>query len=121
MPVCVYIHTVYQYECILRFLYIVSAVWQLYNTMSNSCRVYMLVGVAWIALSPAAVYKSAMKGAATSVNCAVNPALKSQQCFHYVNCQPVHTNTASRYIYTYLFTHAWQYCVHDLKRCFTHA
>ena len=37
------------------------------------------------------------QGAATSINCAVNPQLNSQQCLYYDSCRPTSSSADSRY------------------------
>lgn len=39
-------------------------------------------------------------GAATTINCAVNPALNSQQCFYYSNCAPKQPTAIARHVLT---------------------
>lgn len=42
--------------------------------------------------------KSPQEGAATSINCAVNPELNSQQARHYADCRETPSSTAARYL-----------------------
>ena len=44
-----------------------------------------------------AIIRDAETGAATSVNCAVNPRLDSQRCFYYDSCQIKESSTISRH------------------------
>ena len=41
--------------------------------------------------------KSPQEGASTSINCAVNPELKSQQAHHYADCRETSPSSTSRY------------------------
>ena len=40
--------------------------------------------------------RSPEKGAMTTINCAVNPVLNSQQAFYYSSCRPVQVNDTAR-------------------------
>ena len=46
-----------------------------------------------------AFMRSIKDGAATTINCAVNPALNSQQCSYYSNCAPRQPSNTAMYIY----------------------
>ena len=50
-----------------------------------------------------AMTREPTEGAATSINCAVNPELNSQQCFYYDSCQVKQSSADSRY--AFLNTH----------------
>ena len=41
--------------------------------------------------------RSAEQGAATAINCAVNPSLNARQAFHYADCQQKEPNSHARY------------------------
>ena len=41
--------------------------------------------------------RSSVDGAATTINCAVNPELNSQQALYYDSCRPIQSSSASRY------------------------
>ena len=38
------------------------------------------------------------KGAMTTINCAVNPTLNSQQAIYYSSCRPAQANDTARYV-----------------------
>ena len=38
------------------------------------------------------------KGAMTTINCAINPTLNSQQAVYYSNCRPAQANDIARYV-----------------------
>ena len=42
--------------------------------------------------------RTAKQGAATAIDCAVNPQLNSQQCFYYDSCAPKQSSPDSRYL-----------------------
>jgi len=44
-----------------------------------------------------AVFRSAKQGAATSINCAVNPEFSSQQCYYYESCRLSYCTPLSRW------------------------
>ena len=47
----------------------------------------------------AAGFRTAKAGAATSINCAVNPELNTQQCFYYADCKPSVSIPLSRLVW----------------------
>ena len=40
--------------------------------------------------------RSPEKGAMTTINCAINPALNSQQAVYYSSCRPAQANNTAR-------------------------
>ena len=47
----------------------------------------------------AAGFRTAKAGAATSINCAVNPEFNTQQCFYYADCKPSVSIPLSRLVW----------------------
>lgn len=56
------------------------------------------VVVTFFPLTPSATMRNVKDGAATTINCAVNPELNSQQCFYYADCRPKQPTTIARCI-----------------------
>ena len=52
----------------------------------------------YLPLTPSATMRNVKDGAATTINCAVNPELNSQQCFYYADCRPKQPTSIARYI-----------------------
>ena len=76
----------------------------LYFFLHVGCQVmyFMFRDEVWFVDHFPAMTREPREGATTSINCAVNPDLNSQQCFYYDSCQVKESSADSRYMYTYV-------------------
>ena len=59
--------------------------------------------------------KSVPQGAVTTINCAVNPTLNSQQAIYYSDGTPKQPSSTARYRYNYSMNYWWHICYRFAK------